>query len=346
MISFNLTGLTREILLLQQKAKTRNIFPSKAFQNFTQLSFIVSTFNKNSRFTSNLFSSITALKYFKKKARAEMTTTFLMEEDEEPVGTEPIYLSSDESEYSTPNTTPDHQLECIHPDSINQLISSQLEQRSNMGTATVFYSPTPNMSMISDDEYQMNPTPIIGNPEQYTPQILPRRNHPIQLCQHVQPIPDTPESPTPENCGHSDNICPDDIPHHPSSIPLNNPANIITVADALRNLTLHPHPQSNEWVTGCLVCVKSYDQVIEETVADYLNQTARPGETVRERQIKRNAFIDGIQSGVFTFFPRECRRLPPVTEWYTRLITVDKTQTDRDMPCPYLKIKTNKTLVK
>ena len=81
------------------------------------------------------------------------------------------------------------------------------------------------------------------------------------------------------------------------------PPNVTTVADELRNLTLHPHPQRNEWVTGCLICGKSYDQVIEETVADYLNQTAQPGETVRERQIKRNAFIDGIQSGVFTFFP-------------------------------------------
>ena len=71
----------------------------------------------------------------------------------------------------------------------------------------------------------------------------------------------------------------------------------------MRNLTLHPHPQRNEWVTGSLICGKSYDQVIEETVADYLNQTAQPGERVRERQIKRNAFIEGVQSGVFTFIP-------------------------------------------
>ena len=234
---------------------------------------------------------------------ADMTTTFLMEEDEEPMATQPIYLSSDESDYSTPNTTPDHQLECIYPDSINQLIASQLEQRSNLGTETVLYPPTPNTSMISADEYQMNPTPIIGNPEQYTPQIPPRCNHPIQPCQHVQPIPNTPESPTPDNRGHPDNLCPDDIFNQPSSIPLNNPPNIMTVADGLRNLTLHPHPQRNEWVTCCFVCGKSYDQVIEETVANYLDQTAQPGETVRERQIKRNAFIDGIQSGVFTFIP-------------------------------------------
>ena len=73
------------------------------------------------------------------------------------------------------------------------------------------------------------------------------------------------------------------------------------MADGLQNLTLHPHPQSNESVTECLVCGKTYDQVIGETVADYLNQTAQPGETVQERQTIRNAFSDVIQSGVFTF---------------------------------------------
>ena len=116
-------------------------------------------------------------------------------------------------------------------------------------------------------------------------------------------IPDTPESLTPENRGLSNNTCPDDIPNPPPSILLNNAPNIMSVADGLRNLTLHPHPQRNEGVTSCLVCGKSYDQVIEEIVADYLDQTAQPGETVRERQIKRNAFIDGIQSGIFTFIP-------------------------------------------
>ena len=66
-------------------------------------------------------------------------------------------------------------------------------------------------------------------------------------------------------------------------------------------MTLHPHPQRNEWVTGCLVSRKFYDQVIEETVADFLNETTQPGETVRERQIEEISFIVGIQRGVFTF---------------------------------------------
>ena len=68
-------------------------------------------------------------------------------------------------------------------------------------------------------------------------------------------------------------------------------------------MTLHPHRQCNERETGCLVCGKSYSQVIDETVADYLQHTAQPGETVRDRQIKRQAFIDGLQSSAFIFLP-------------------------------------------
>ena len=67
-----------------------------------------------------------------------MTAIFLLEEDKEPMATEPIYLSSDEIEYSTPNTTRDHHYGSIHPDSINQLVAIQLEQRSNVGTETAF----------------------------------------------------------------------------------------------------------------------------------------------------------------------------------------------------------------
>ena len=102
---------------------------------------------------------------------AGMISTFLLEENDDPIDTEPIQLSSDESEYSTPNTTPDHHHESIYPDSINQLIASQPEQRSNMDTTIVFNPPTPNKSMISDDEEQQNLTAIFGKPEQHTSHI-------------------------------------------------------------------------------------------------------------------------------------------------------------------------------
>ena len=171
------------------------------------------------------------------------------------------------------------------------------------GTSAPQYPITPPTSLISDDNNDDMTSPIVGNPAQFLP-YTPNR-HPIsrQLHQQMTTIPDTPESPTPENCGQSDFFHPADNPQQPATIPLNNPPNITDVSDELRNMTLHPHPQGNEWVTGCLVCGKCYDQVIEETTADYLNQTAQSVETVRERQIERNAFIDGIQSGVFTFLP-------------------------------------------
>ena len=234
---------------------------------------------------------------------ADMTPTFLLEEDEEPMATEPIFLLSDESEYSTPNAAPELHNESIYPDLINQLIVSQLEELSNLGTKTVFYPPTPKTSMISDDEEQSNLTPIIGNPEQYTSQIPQRRNHPIQLCQHVQPITDTPEPPLSEDQGPKNIFPPYELRNPSSSTLFNNPSNISTVANGLQNLTLHPHPQRNEWLTGCLICEIPYEQVIEETVAEYFNRRAQPGETVRERQIKRNAFIYGLQCGIFNSLP-------------------------------------------
>ena len=156
--------------------------------------------------------------------------------------------------------------------------------------------------MIYDDENDDMFTPIIVNSAQFLPFTSNRYPIPLQLCQQITPIPDIPESLTPKNCGQPDIFRPYDIPSQPSSTLFNNPPNITTVADRLRNPTLHLHPHHNEWATASSVCGKSKDQVKEETVADYLNQTAQPGETVRERQIKRNAFIDCNQSGVVSFF--------------------------------------------
>ena len=305
MIPFNPTALTREPPLIQQKVKTREIFPRKISQNFTLNSSIFSTFILLSRFSLRIPSRNTALQYFKKKAMAEINSEFNFNEDHE-METQPIFLSSDESEIDSPCSSTIPQLPNNVPDTYNaitQLIEAQHEQMSLSGISALQCPTTPPTSLISDDDNDEVLTPIIGNPAQFLPYTPNRQPIPVQLCQQTTPIPDTPESPTLENRGHSDHFCPDDIPNQPLSIPLNNPPNIKTVADGLRNMTLHPHPQHNEWVTGFLVCGKSYDQVIEETVVDYLNQTAQPGETVRKRQIERNAFIDGVQSGVFTFIP-------------------------------------------
>ena len=222
--------------------------------------------------------------------------------------TQPIYLSSDESEIDSPCSSPLPQLPNNVPDTysaITQLIAAQHKQMSLSATSAQQYPTTPPTSLISDDDNDEEFTPKMGNTAQLVPCTPNRRPHPLQLCQQITPIPDTLESPTPENRGQSEIFWPYNLPENLSNSASydNPPPNISKVAKRLQNLTLHPQSARNEWVTGCLVCGKPYDQVIEEIVAEYLNRTAQPGETVRERQIKRKAFIDGIQRGVFTFLP-------------------------------------------
>ena len=303
MIPFNLTALTRATPFIQRKAKTREIVHTKTLQNFIQASFIVSTFNQISCLILNLFSSTTALLHVKRKAMAEMNFQFTIDEDQE-METQPIYLHSDESEIASPCSSLIPQLPNNVPDTysaITQLIAAHHEQMSSFGNFALQYSTTPPTSLISDDDTDEMPTPTFSTPAQFLPYAPNCHPNPLQLWQQKTSIPHTPDSLTPENRGQSDIFRPNDIPNQPSSTLFNNPpSNITTVPDGLQNLTLHPHPQRNEWVTRCLVCGKSYDQVIEETVTDYFNQTAHPSETKRERQIKRKACIDSIQSRAFS----------------------------------------------
>ena len=102
------------------------------------------------------------------------------------------------------------------------------------------FPTTPPTSFISDDDNDEVSTPIFGNPAQLLPYTPNRHPIPLQLCQQITPIPDTPESRTPENCGQSDILRHYDIPDQSSSTLLNNPPNISTVANGLQNLTLIP----------------------------------------------------------------------------------------------------------
>ena len=184
MNSFNLTALTRETPLIQRKAKTRTIFPRKTFQNFTLNSFKVSTLILHSRFSLRISSRNTALQYFKKKAMAEINFQYNFDENQE-METQPIFLSSDESEIDSPWSSPIPQLPNNVPDpytAITQLISAHHEQMSLSGTSAPQYPITPPTSLISDDEDDDMLTPITGNPAQFLPYTPNRHPIPIQLC--------------------------------------------------------------------------------------------------------------------------------------------------------------------
>ena len=156
---------------------------------------------------------------------AEINSQFNFDGNQE-METQPIYLSSDESEIDSLCSSPIPQLPNNVPDTysaINQLIAAQHEQMSLSGTPAPQYPISPPTSLISDDEDDDKLTPITGNPAQLLPYRTNRHPILIQLSQQITPIPDTPESPTPENRGQSDNSRPDNFPNQPSSIPVNNP---------------------------------------------------------------------------------------------------------------------------
>ena len=75
---------------------------------------------------------------------------------------------------------------------ITQLKAGQHERMSLSGTFAPHYPTTPPTSLISDDDNDEVLTPIIGNPAQLLPYSPNRHPIPLQLCQQITPIPDTP----------------------------------------------------------------------------------------------------------------------------------------------------------
>ena len=94
---------------------------------------------------------------------------------------------------------------------------------SSSGNSALQYPTTPPTSLLSDDDNDEVLTPIIGKPALFLPYTTNRHLIPLQLCQQITHIPDTPELPAPENRGQSDIIPPYDIPSQPSSTSFNIP---------------------------------------------------------------------------------------------------------------------------
>ena len=156
---------------------------------------------------------------------AQMNSQFTIEEDQE-LETQPIYLSSDESEIASPCSSPITQLPNNVPNTysaITQLTAAQHEQISSSSNLALQYPHTLPTSFISDDDNDEVSTPIIGNPAQLLLYNSNCHPNPLHLCQQLTHIPDTPESPTPENCGQSDIFRPYDLPNPSASTSFNNP---------------------------------------------------------------------------------------------------------------------------
>ena len=108
---------------------------------------------------------------------AEMNSQFNFDEDRE-METQPIHLSSDESEIPSPCSSPTPQLPNNVPDTysaITHLTAAQNEQMSTSGNVALQCPPTPSTSLISDDGNDEVFTPVIGNPAHIVPYTPNRR---------------------------------------------------------------------------------------------------------------------------------------------------------------------------
>ena len=117
MIPFNLTAITRATPLIQFRAKTRGYENPPSIYPIFNHGF---NFQPNQLLHSKTIFFNHGTTIFQKESHGRHTPIIVLEETEEPMAAEPIHLPSDESEHSTPNTTPDHRHESIYPDSINR----------------------------------------------------------------------------------------------------------------------------------------------------------------------------------------------------------------------------------
>ena len=130
-----------------------------------------------------------------------------------------------------------------------------------------------------------------------------RKNHPIGLCRTIVPVADTPQSPDTPN-KRPDIYRPYDLPG-PSERrmePSSQGPNVSTITGHMEKVRLGQE-ESNQF-SDCIICGKSYKEIVETAVQEYLRRTWIEGESRESVDSRRVAFLAGLQAGTFMFVPR------------------------------------------
>ena len=141
------------------------------------------------------------------------------------------------------------------------------------------------------------PLAIINNPAPMMIQIPPGVPNftAVQNAHQMQPVPQLPLQ-------------------QAFPMPATHSTNVLLLPSSERDLyRLTPTVMPN--IAGyCNWCGRTYDQIGLETLDEYLLATAYDGETVRDRNMRSRAFIDGFEAALFAFKnaglsqPRSCVR--------------------------------------
>ena len=115
---------------------------------------------------------------------------------------------------------------------------------------------------------------------------------------------ETSESPTLSNRIQTDSFWPHDSTDTQSTSNAHPFPYINTTIQGLQAFTLNDHFEAKNQITGCLVCGKSYEKVVEQKKGpDFSLQTAEPGKTIEDRHVASQVFLESFLCVDFTFPP-------------------------------------------
>ena len=145
---------------------------------------------------------------------------------------------------------------------------------------------------------------------------------PIKYCSDLTPFADTSLSPPPHERGPT--YSPRDCSLPPQSsqqLPLSSHIQGINV-----RMASHCGQPNTAQYGDCIVCGRSYEQIKETAVLDYLDNTTHPGETYVESLKRRDAYLAGMDQGTVLFIPRGVSQAPACdVNYYQILVDGDNT---------------------
>ena len=149
--------------------------------------------------------------------------------------------------------------------------------------------------------------PKVRSPHKRDPRA--RSRHPIELCSGLVPLVDTPLSPP------QSERAPRVLFQTPSETDSGSVDATISSGSMTSGLAGHDTPRSHLQNTekecgpislnysDCMICGRTLDQIRGEAIEDYLRNTRRINETPAMREMKKQAFIAGMEMGTLLFIP-------------------------------------------
>ena len=64
------------------------------------------------------------------------------------------------------------------------------------------------------------------------------------------------------------------------------------------------NPEERFKLSDCIICGRSYEQIVEDTVQTYLQRTMEEGEAAGSVELRKRAVLAGMEAGTFMFVPR------------------------------------------